>query len=71
MNVAFVNSQLINPRLCITITLTFRDDPRLLDLLERVDRGIEETIINETKQSNLDEDEYMVESFDGAWPSPA
>ncbi|KAL8284219.1 hypothetical protein RQP46_004968 [Phenoliferia psychrophenolica] len=61
-DVAFVRSELIQPKLCLTVTVTFRDDPRLLELLERpsAKRGS----VGAVADTAVDDDEYMIESFD-------
>lgn len=53
---------MVEPRLCVTVTVTFRDDPKLEELLEQMNpdsiNGIESKAI-------VPEDEYLIESFDG------
>lgn len=60
---AFVRSRLSNPRACLTLTLTFRDDPRLEDLLERT--SVRRSLDGAPADIVAEEDEYMIESFDG------
>ncbi|ORY77627.1 TRAPP trafficking subunit Trs65-domain-containing protein [Leucosporidium creatinivorum] len=71
-DVAFVRTPLVSPRLCLTITATLRDDPRLTDLLERARtptghsrnpsgvNGGGKTL----EELMAEEEEYLVESFD-------
>lgn len=52
-----LNPTIVDPRLCMTVTVTFRDDPRLADLLEWNGTSRDD--------SNAAAEEYMIESFDG------
>lgn len=62
--IAFLNSQLVEPRLSVVVTVTFRDDPRLGDLLMR--NGIRRVSVDDGKVDLVgEEEEYMLESFDG------
>lgn len=84
LHAAYLKTHLETPRLCITLTITYRDDPRLVDLLERTSAsarqartakqgGSEGAAGHASKPSlseilareALEQDEYMVESFDG------
>lgn len=72
------------PKLCLTLTITYRDDPRLVDLLERTSAAVQQarsarrdsregsprhaskpSLSEILAREALEEDEYMVESFDG------
>lgn len=65
-NSAYCKSNLIEPRLCVTVTITFRDDLRLEELLESLASSSTATTLNNDKSLALDDDdEYMIESFDG------
>lgn len=52
----------------MTLTLTFRDDPRLEDLLERT--SARRSLDGAPADIVAEEDEYMIESFDGMCSSP-
>ena len=43
--------------------MTFRDDPRLMELLERT--SAKRASIGAVADVPVDDDEYMIESFDG------
>lgn len=65
----FIATHLTNPRLSITVTITFRDEPRLFELLLRTEEA-EKTGQVDGRRMSIQEavseaDEYMVESFDG------
>ena len=58
-----MRSELVQPKLCLTVTMTFRDDPRLMELLERT--SAKRASIGAVADVPVDDDEYMIESFDG------
>ncbi|KAK4706128.1 hypothetical protein P7C70_g87, partial [Phenoliferia sp. Uapishka_3] len=58
-DVSFVRSEFTSPKACLTITMTFRDDPRLADLLIKC-----ATPGAPVADSDPEDDEYLVESFD-------
>ncbi|KAK4048988.1 hypothetical protein OIO90_005623 [Microbotryomycetes sp. JL221] len=64
--IPFVPSNLASPRLCLTITITFRDDPRIADLLERTSTSATAGSAKKTSFQDIlqEEDEYIVESLD-------
>ncbi|GAA5972507.1 hypothetical protein JCM11641_001875 [Rhodosporidiobolus odoratus] len=65
--IPFVRSQLAEPKLSLTVTVTLRDDPKLARLLERAKEGIlpgEGGNGELAADDVLDEEEYMEEGWD-------
>ncbi|KAM0753351.1 hypothetical protein T439DRAFT_354775 [Meredithblackwellia eburnea MCA 4105] len=61
-DVAFVRSDLLRPKVCLTVSLTFRDDPRLVEVLERT--RAKRMSVGALGPEPAEDDEYLVESFD-------
>ncbi|GAA6016818.1 hypothetical protein JCM10207_003262 [Rhodosporidiobolus poonsookiae] len=63
--VSFVRSQLVEPKLSLTVTLTLRDDPRLEHVLERAKEGVLlEGGASADEGDVLEDDEYMDDNYD-------
>ncbi|KAM0791827.1 hypothetical protein ACM66B_004086 [Microbotryomycetes sp. NB124-2] len=64
--IPYVSSHLMAPKLCLTVTMTFRDDPRIADLLERTSTQAVNGSGNRPSLADIlqEEDDYIVESLD-------
>ncbi|KAK4046929.1 hypothetical protein OIV83_005720 [Microbotryomycetes sp. JL201] len=64
--IPYVASNLMAPKLCLTVTMTFRDDPRIADLLERTSTRAVDGSDNRPSLADIlqEEDDYIVESLD-------
>ncbi|SCV73397.1 BQ2448_7323 [Microbotryum intermedium] len=65
-HVAYVRSQLVLPRLCLTLNVAFRDDPGLGEMMKKLGRdgAVGAGADHPDGDGGYDSDEYLVESFE-------
>lgn len=72
VSTAFIQTSFYTPKLAVTVTVSFRDDPKLDKILsiqntKVATNGAEED--TELQRANEEEEEYMDDSYDGEFPS--